>query len=109
MRHRSKKMLMVLHHQVRQKQATCEVKDHMTMSRGAAYLVLADVCIADRAASVLHGLLKVGPGDGGHQVRRVLLHAVRVFQLCTLMLNVLLNILTDGVPATSSQQVRVLS
>ena len=96
MRHRSKKMLMVLHHQVRQKQATCEVKDHMTMSRGAAYLVL-------------HGLLKVGPGDGGHQVRRVLLHAVRVFQLCTLMLNVLLNILTDGVPATSSQQVRVLS
>lgn len=66
-------------------------------SRGP-YLILADVCIADGSASILHGLLEVGTGDAGDRVNliNILLHRVRVVSLGPLALDVLLNILSAG-------------
>lgn len=45
-----------------------------------AYLVLANVCVTDRATSVLHGFLKVCLRDAGHFVN-ILLHCIWV--ICT--------------------------
>mmetsp|Transcript_8630 Transcript_8630/g.23422 ORF Transcript_8630/g.23422 Transcript_8630/m.23422 type:complete len:303 (-) Transcript_8630:1626-2534(-) len=60
-------------------------------------LVLSDVGIADGAPGKLHGLLKVGLGDGRDGVRGVLLHLVRVVGGPAFLLDIPLNGLPDSV------------